>query len=95
MLATNINKSDNKIYYIDLLFFNLELNAYVVVELKTRELKSQDISQLEFYVKYVDKNMKKSGYNKTIGLLVVKKNNKYVIEYTTNKDLYITTYSLL
>ena len=86
---------EDRTYKIDLLFFNLELNAYVVVELKTRELKSQDISQLEFYVKYVDKNMKKSGYNKTIGLLVVKKNNKYVIEYTTNKDLYITTYSLL
>ena len=39
--------------------------------------------------------MKKSNYNKTIDLLVVKKNNKYVIEYITNKDLYITTYSLL
>lgn len=86
---------NGKTYRIDLLFFNLDLNAYVVVELKVRELQPKDIGQLEFYVNYVDKNMKKSSYNKTVGLLVVKKNNKFVIEYTTNKDLYITTYSLL
>lgn len=86
---------EGRTYKIDLLFFNLELNSYVVVEIKTRELLPKDIGQLEFYVNYIDKNIKKSSYNKTIGLLVVKKNNKFVIEYTTNNDLYITTYNLL
>lgn len=86
---------EGRTYKIDLLFFNLELNSYVVVEIKTRELQPKDIGQLEFYVNYINKSMKKSSYNKTTLLLVVKKNNRYVIEYTTNNDLYITTYNLL
>ena len=81
-------------YHIDLLFFNIKLNTYIVVEVKTRVLKSQDIGQLEFYVDYVENNLKEDNHNKTIGVLIVKKNNKYVIEYTTNPDIYITTYML-
>ncbi len=84
----------NNTYHIDLLFFNTELNAYIVVEVKTRSLKPQDIGQLEFYVGYVENNIKKNYHQKTIGVLIVKKNNKYIIEYTTNPDIYVTTYML-
>ena len=84
----------NNAYHIDLLFFNTELNAYIVVEVKTRSLKPQDIGQLEFYVGYVENNIKKNYHQKTIGVLIVKKNNKYIIEYTTNPDIYVTTYML-
>jgi len=86
---------EGRIYKMDLLFFNYELNAFVVVEIKIRELEAKDIGQLEFYVNYVDKNIRKINHNKTIGLLVVKKNNKYVIEYSTNKDIYITTFKVI
>ena len=85
---------DNHTFKIDLLFFNVNLNAYVVVELKLREYHPKDIGQLEFYVDYVDKNIKLHNHNKTIGLLIVKKKNKYVIEYTTSPDIYVTTYML-
>ena len=85
---------DNHTFKIDLLFFNVNLNAYVVVELKLREYHPKDIGQLEFYVDYVDKNIKLHNHNKTIGLLIVKKKNKYVIEYVTNRSIYITTYEL-
>ena len=85
---------NSKTYYIDLLFFNIKLNSYVVIEVKTRNLKPQDIGQLEFYVKYIENNIKESNHNKTIGVLIVKKNNQYVIEYTTNEDIYVTTYML-
>lgn len=88
----NIN---NKTYRIDLLFFNVELNCYVVVEVKRGELKHIDIGQLDFYVRYIDKTVKKVNHNKTIGLLVVRKNNKYVIQYTTNDDIYVTTYKIV
>ena len=84
----------NNTYHIYLLFFNIKLNSYVVVEVKTRALKAQDIGQLEFYVSYVENNIKDSNHNKTIGVLIVKKNNTYVIEYTTNNDIYVTTYML-
>ena len=87
-------KIGNSYNYIDLLFFNTELNAYIVVEVKTKESKPQDIGQLEFYVGYVENNIKKSYHNKTIGILIVKKKNKFVIEYTTSNDIYVTTYML-
>ena len=66
----------------------------MVVEVKTRELQHYDISQLEFYVKFVDKHIKRDNHNKTIGLLIVKKKNKFVIEYTTSNDILVTTYAL-
>ena len=81
-------------YKIDLLFFNYIINSFVVVEVKTRELKHSDIGELQFYVNYINKNIKKSNHNKTIGLLIVKKKNTFVIEYTTSDDILITTYAL-
>ena len=77
---------NNHTYKIDLLFFNVNLNCYIVVELKTKEYNPKDIGQLQFYVSYVDKNLKLKNHNKTIGLLIVKKKDKYVIEYVTNED---------
>ena len=86
---------NNHTYRIDLLFFNVNLNCYIVVELKTKEYNPKDIGQLQFYVSYVDKNLKLKNHNKTIGLLIVKKKDKYVIEYVTNEDIYVTTYKLV
>ena len=82
-------------YKIDLLFFNYELNSFVVVEVKTKEIKHSDISQLQFYVNYIDRVVKKVNHYKTIGILIVRKNNKFVIEYTTSNDIYVTTYELV
>ena len=84
----------NNTYHIDLLFYNYKLNAFIVVEVKTRAVKPQDIGQLQFYVSYIENNIKDSNHNKTIGILIVKKKNKYVIEYTTSPDIYVTTYML-
>ena len=88
-------KINNKAYRIDLLFFNIKLNAYVVVEIKSKEIKPEDIGKLQFYVSYIDKYIKESSNNKTIGILIVKKKNKLVIEFTTNTDIYVTTYKLV
>ena len=85
---------DNKTYKIDLLFFNVKLNAYIVVEVKTRKIKHTDIGQLKFYVNYVEDNIKDINHNKTIGLLIVKENDKYIIKYTTSNDILVTTYAL-
>ena len=85
---------DNKTYKIDLLFFNVKLNAYVVVEVKTRKIKHTDIGQLKFYVNYVEDNIKDINHNKTIGLLIVKEKDKYIVKYTTSDDILVTTYAL-
>ena len=86
---------NNRTYRIDLLFYNIELNAYVVVEIKTKEIQHKDISQLQFYVNYINRTIKKVNHNKTIGILLVKKNNTFVIEYTTSNDIYVTTYEII
>ena len=67
--------------YCDLLFFNTEFLCYVVIELKTRKIKKEDIGQLEYYINYVDENMKKESFNPTIGVLVAKEGNYLVMRY--------------
>ena len=85
---------DNKTYKIDLLFFNVEINAYVVVEVKNREFKPSDIGQIDFYMKLVDDKLRKNYHNKTEGILIVKEKNKYVVKYMTNDNIYITNFCL-
>lgn len=84
----------NRTYKIDLLFFNYELNCFIVMEIKASENKPKDIGQLELYVNHIDKSLKKSTHNKTIGVLLVKKENKILIEYITNPNIYLTSYKL-
>ena len=80
--------------YIDILLFNIKYNCYVVVELKITELKKEYIGQIEIYMNYIDKNIKTIYQDKTIGLIIVKKGNKYIIEYSSDSRIYETTYLL-
>ena len=81
--------------YIDLLLFNIEFNCYVVVELKITELKKEHIGQIQVYRNYIDKNLKKINQDKTIGIIICKKENKYVIEYSSDPRIVARTYELL
>lgn len=81
--------------YIDLLLFNIEFNCYVVVELKVTELKKEHIGQIQVYMNYIDKNLKKINQDKTIGIIICKKENKYVIEYSSDARIITRTYELL
>ena len=78
--------------YIDLLLFNIEFNCYVVVELKVTSLKKEHIGQIETYMNYIDKNIKKISQDKTIGIIIVKKGNKFMMEYVSDSRIYETTY---
>ena len=66
--------------YIDLLLFNYKYNCFVVIELKVTELKKEHIGQIEIYMNYVDKNIKNSNQDKTIGIIICKKDNKLIVE---------------
>ena len=81
--------------YIDLLLFNIEYNCYVVVELKVTELKKEHIGQIQVYMNYVDNNLKKINQEKTIGIIICKKENKYVIEYSSDKRIIARVYELV
>ena len=78
----------------DLLFFNTELNCYVVIELKIRKLMKYDIGQIEYYMNYIDSNIKKNYMNKTIGLILCKEDNKIVLKYSTDERIFASTYKI-
>ena len=82
-------------HYIDLLLFNIKFNCYVVIELKLAEFKAEYISQVQKYMNYIDKNVKEiSNYN-TMGILICKRENKFVIEYCSDERIAVREYELM
>ena len=81
--------------YIDLLLFNIDFNCYVVIELKVTELKKEHIGQIQVYMNYIDTNLRKIKQEKTIGIIICKKENKYIIEYCSDKRILSRTYTLV
>ena len=88
-------KIGDRYNYIDLLLFNYEFNCFVVVELKVSELKKEHIGQIEFYMNYIDKNLKNINQNKTIGIIICKKENNYIIEYCSDDRILAREYELI
>ena len=88
-------KLGNIYNYIDILLFNYIYNCFVVVELKVTELKKEHIGQVQVYMNYIDNNIKTINHNKTIGIIVCKKYNKYIIEYSSNEQIIARTYMLV
>jgi len=87
-------KIGNSYNYIDLLLFNIDFNCYVVIELKVTKLKKEHIGQIEIYMNYIDRNLRKVTQDKTIGIIICKKNDKYVIEYCSDKRIIPREYEL-
>ena len=73
-------------FYVDLLFYNLNLRCYVVIELKTDEFKPEYAGKLNFYLSAVDGIMKKDSDNPSIGILLCKHKNNLIAEYAL-KDM--------
>lgn len=71
-------------YYIDLLFFNINYNCYVVVELKITEIKKEHYGQIKFYMNYIDDNLNKINQNKTVGIIICKQGNDYIDKYCSD-----------
>ena len=88
-------KLGDRYNYIDFLLFNIHFNCYVVVELKITELKAEYIGQITKYISYVDKNIKKPFHEDTVGVIICKKDNKYVMEYCTNPNIFTSTYQTI
>ena len=88
-------KIGDKYNYIDLLLFNIKYNCYVVVELKMTELKKEHIGQIEVYMNYIDKNIKTVNQDKTIGIIICKKDNHFVMEYCSDDRILACEYNLV
>lgn len=88
-------KIGDKYNYIDFLLFNYEYNAFVVIELKITEFKKEHIGQINLYMNYIDDNIKKYNQNKTIGIIICKEVDKYVIKYCSNESILTRKYLIM
>ena len=88
-------KIGNIYNYIDLLLFNIKFNCYVVVELKVTELKKEHIGQIQVYMNYIDQNIKTIYQNATIGIILVKRNNEFIIEYSSDTRIISRKYEII
>ena len=81
--------------YIDLLLYNYEFNCFVVVELKVTKLKKEHIGQIEVYMNCIDKSLRKPMQDKTIGIILCRKDNKFIMEYCSDERIKVREYELL
>ena len=88
-------KIGNTFNYIDLLLFNIEYNCYVVIELKVTELKKEHTGQIMTYMNYIDENIKTINQNRTIGIIICREDNHYVIKYCSDDRIIARTYELV
>ena len=88
-------KIDNKTYYVDLVFYNSILKCYVLIDLKINKLHQDDLSQMDLYCNYFDENIKNEDERNTIGLILVKENDKVIIQYSSllkERSIYVSIY---
>lgn len=88
-------KLGNRYNYIDLLLYNIKYRCYVVVELKITELKKEHTGQIMTYMNYIDKNIKTIEENDTVGIIICKQDNKYVIKYCSDERIIAREYKLV
>ena len=88
-------KIGDRNHYIDLLLFNVKFNCYVVTELKVTEFKVEYISQVQKYMNYIDKHIKEISNNNTMGILICKRENRFVIEYCSDERIAVREYELV
>lgn len=88
-------KVGNVYNYIDLLLFNYEYNCFAVVEFKVTELKKEHIGQIQVYMNYIDENLRRVNQDKTIGIIICKQDNKYIIKYCSDDRIVARKYELV
>ena len=88
-------KIGNQYNYIDLLLYNIKYKCYVVIELKITTLKKDHIGQIETYMNYIDKNIKSVEEEKTIGIIICRKDNKFIMEYCSDSRILTREYKVV
>ena len=88
-------KLGDRYNYIDILLYNINFKCYVVVELKVTEVNSKHTGQIQNYMNYIDRNVKNFDDNKTVGIIICKRNNKYIIDYCSDERIVAREYELV
>jgi len=87
--------TDTEDYYIDLVFYNIELKCYVLIDLKMGKVTHQDVGQIDMYVRMYDELKRKDGDNPTIGILLCSETSEDIAKYSVlhdNNNLFMTKY---
>lgn len=87
--------TDTRDYYIDLVFYNIELKCYVLVDLKMGTITHQDVGQIDMYVRMYDELKCKEGDNPTIGILLCSETSEDIARYSVlheNERLFMSKY---
>ena len=87
-------KIGDNYHYIDFLLFNIKFNCYVIVEIKVTKMKAEYIGQVKKYMNYVDKNIKEPFNENSVGVIICKKEDKYVLEYCSDDRIFTTIYEV-
>ena len=88
-------KLGDRYNYIDLLLFNYIYDCFVLIELKVTELKKEYIGQIQVYMNYIDKNVKRIVQNDTIGIIICKQDNEYIIKYCSDDRIISREYKII
>ena len=88
-------KLGNTYNYIDLLLYNIKYKCYIVIELKVTELKKEYLGQIQTYMNYIDKNLKTIEEDKTIGIIICKKDNHFIMEYCSDDRILSREYNFI
>lgn len=82
-------------FYADLVFYNYILKCFLVIDLKTKPLKHQDIGQMDMYVRYFEDKVRQENDNPTIGLILCTEKNNTIVKYSVlneSKQLFASEY---
>lgn len=88
---------DGEHFYVDLVFYNFVLKCFVLIDLKLRKLRHEDIGKMDFYVRYFEKEEKSETDNPTIGLILCSEKNDAIVRYTLldeSKQIFASRYKL-
>jgi hypothetical protein len=87
---------NEKHFKVDLVFYNRLLRCYILIDLKTDDLKHQDLGQMQMYVHYFDRHVIAEGENPTVGILLCHEKDDEIVELTLpeGENIYATEYSL-
>lgn len=89
--------TENKNFYIDLVFYNILLKCYVLIDIKVGELTHSDIGQMDMYVRYYEDKIRIPDDNPTIGIILCSEKDEAVVKYSVLEDsqqLFASKYKL-
>ena len=77
---------DEEHFFVDLVFYNRLLRCYVLIDLKIGKLSHQDLGQMQMYVNYFDRYVKRGDENPTVGIILCRKKKDALVEITLPQD---------